>query len=140
MAGDFAAYGHALVSMVLVAVIAMLLAPMSALRKSRDGLVAGSLPEPDYASATYRYSRAHLNATENVGVFSTVCVAAILSGAAPFWVNLLASVYLVSRVIHVVVHLGGIGKESFGIRTYAFVFGTMACGLLALLAIGSVFL
>ena len=39
-----------------------------------------------------------MNAIETSGPFIGATVAAILAGAAPFWVNLFASVFIVARV------------------------------------------
>ncbi len=136
---QFAAYGHAIVSLALVAVITLVLAPISAAEKAKLGLTAGAMPEPDYSSKAYRCWRAHLNATETIGTFAAVTVAAILAGAAPFWVNLFASLFFVARLVHAVVHVKGIGAEAAGIRTISFVFGTGMCFLLAVLAILAVF-
>ncbi len=136
---QFHAYSHAIVSVALVAVIAVVLAPLSATKKARLGLVAGATPEPDYSSLAYRCWRAHLNATETMGTFAAVTFAAILAGAPPFWVNLSASLYLVARLVHSFVHVRGIGAESFGIRTFAFIFGSAMSLLLAALTIVAAF-
>ncbi len=136
---DFAAYGHAIVSVALVALIALILAPISAAEKAKLGLTAGAVPEPDYASKAYRCSRAHLNVTEVMGTFAAVTVAAILAGAAPFWVYLFASLFFLARLVHAVVHVKGIGAEAAGIRTISFVFGSAMCLLLAIMAILAVF-
>jgi uncharacterized MAPEG superfamily protein len=136
---QFDAYAHAIVSVALVAMIAILLAPLAATQKAKLGLVAGATPDPDYSSLAYRCWRAHLNATETMGTFAAVTFAAILAGAAPFWVNLFASLFFASRAVHAFVHVCGIGAETFGVRTFAFVFGSAMCLLIALTAIVAAF-
>ena len=135
----FDAYSHAIVSIALFGLITLLLAPLSAVRKQKDGLVAGAAPASDYSNPTYRWYRAHLNASETIGVFTGMVAAAILAGAAPFWVNLAASLFLVSRIGHVIVHVGGIGPANFGPRTFLYVFGWLMCIVLGLLAIFAAF-
>ena len=135
----FAAYGHAIVSMALFAMMGLVLSPISAARKASEGVESGALPEPDYANPTYRLSRAYMNAMELCGMFTAVTVAAILAGASPFWVNLLASVFFLSRVAVAIVHIRGIGKPNLGLRTMIFTVGVACCMALGLLAIGAVF-
>jgi len=136
---QFAAYTHALVSMVGFGLITLVLGPLAAARKAKEGVASGASPTPDYTSATYRLERAHQNATETIGVFVAVTVAAILAGASPFWVNLFASLFFVSRLVHVYVHLNGIGAANNGPRTFVFVFGWAMCVLTALLALAAAF-
>ena len=132
------AYGHAILSMAGFALIALVLNPIAAAAKSKEGVTAGGSPNPDYGSRTYRLWRAHMNATEMMGVFAAVTLSAILAGASPFWVNLFASLFFVSRLVHACVHIRGIGAETGGPRTVVFVFGWAMCILLALMAVAAV--
>ena len=135
---QFAVYGHALAAIAGVGLLQIVLSPLSALAKWREGLVPGSAPEPDYASRTYRAHRAYGNLTESMGLFVGLCVAAMLAGAAPFWVNVFASVYLLARVVMAVVHVQGWGKSDIGPRSYAYVTGNVMCVALALMTIAKV--
>ncbi len=134
----FAAYGHAIVSLVLFAVIVLALSPFSALKKQGEGLAPGGTPEEDYASAAYRLHRAYQNGAESLAIFATVTVAAILAGASPFWINLLASLALVTRVAMLVVHLRGIGKPHNGPRSVFYVSGWVCMLVIALFALVAV--
>ncbi|MEO3413833.1 MAPEG family protein [Roseovarius sp. CAU 1744] len=136
---QFAAYGHAIVAMAGTAVFGLLISPLSALRKSRVGLSPGCQPEPDYTSSVYRWHRAYCNLAETMGFFVACTLAAILAGASPFWVNLLASVFFLSRIVLAVVHINGIGKPHMGARSFIYVAGWLACLLLAIMAIVAVF-
>lgn len=136
---QFAHYGHAIVSMAGFALLTLAIGPFAGIRKAKDGVVSGSAPTPDYANPTYRLWRAHLNATEIMGVFVAATMAAILAGAPPFWVNLAASLFFVSRIAHAVIHIAGIGAPSYGPRTFLFIFGWFMCASLAVMAIFSVF-
>jgi uncharacterized MAPEG superfamily protein len=135
----FAEYGHAIVSLCVFALMTMLLSPASAAGKEKAGLAPGALPDADYADPLYRLCRAHLNATETLPIFATVAFAAMLAGASPLWVNILASLFLITRVLMMVVHIKGIGAPKRGPRTALYVMGWATLVLMALLAILAVF-
>lgn len=135
----FAAYGHAIVSIALWALVVLLLSPISALAKSKAGLVPGAAPQADYTDPVYRLYRSQQNSAENLAVFAAVTFAAMLAGASPFWVNWLASVAFVARLVMVFVHIQGIGKPRNGARTVLFVFGWALHAVLAVLAIFAAF-
>lgn len=136
---QFAEYGHAIVSMAVFAMIGLLLGPVAAARSTAAGYAPGEVPKPDYGDVDYRLTRAYQNAMELTGMFTAVTVAAMLAGASPGWVNILASVFLISRVVVAIVHIAGIGKPNLGPRTIAFVVGWACCLLLAIMAILAVF-
>ncbi len=124
--------------MALIGLLALILSPMSAMRKQAAGLAPGATPPEDYADATYRWHRAYANLTEATGSFALVTLAAILAGAAPFWVNLFATVFLVARLVMLVIHLRG-GKPHMGARSIVYVLGWVMCILLAIFAIVAAF-
>ncbi|SPH17333.1 hypothetical protein DEA8626_00851 [Defluviimonas aquaemixtae] len=136
----FAEYSRAIVSLALFALITLGLSPMAGVARNRAGVAAGALPKEDYANRDFRICRAYQNAAESLGAFAAVIAAAILAGAAPFWVNLFASLAVLSRLIMVFVHIQGygVGKEP-GPRTMLYVFGWLMMLLLALMAIGAAF-
>lgn len=136
---SFASYGHAVVAMALVGLMALVMGPLVGRKKSLAGLAPGAEPAADYSSAVYRWHRAYLNLTESLVGFVAVTLAAMLAGAAPFWVNLLAAVFLVARFAVVVIHVRGIGRADAGLRSLAFGTGLFACICLALFAIAGVF-
>ncbi|CUI01928.1 MAPEG family protein [Leisingera aquaemixtae] len=135
----FAAYSHALAALVIFTLIILALSPVSALAKQKAGLAPGATPREDYADKAYRLNRAYLNGCETLPAFLTVTLVAILAGAAPFWVNLLASLVLVSRMVMIVIHLRGAGKPHGGLRSVFYVIGWACIGGLALLTLAAVF-
>ncbi|UWQ23527.1 MAPEG family protein [Leisingera aquaemixtae] len=135
----FAAYSHALAALVIFTLIILALSPVSALAKQKAGLAPGATPREDYADKAYRLNRAYLNGCETLPAFLTVTLVAILAGAAPFWVNLLASLVLVSRLVMIVIHLRGAGKPHGGLRSVFYVIGWACMGGLALLTLAAVF-
>jgi uncharacterized MAPEG superfamily protein len=132
----FDAYGHALASVALFALIVMVFSPLSAIEKGKKGLAPGAEPKADYADRTYRLHRVFANGTDSLTIFAAVTVVAILAGASPFWVNLLASLTLVARGVMIVLHVGAIGQPHNGPRSFAYVAG-MIC-MFALAALGLV--
>lgn len=135
----FAAYSHALAALVIYTLIILALSPVSGRAKQKAGLAPGATPPEDYAQQAYRLNRAYLNGCETLPAFLTVTLAAILAGAAPFWVNLLAALALVARVIMIPVHLRGSGKQHAGLRSVFYVIGWACMSGLALLALVAVF-
>ncbi|KUJ76770.1 hypothetical protein AVO45_09690 [Ruegeria marisrubri] len=134
-----AEYTHAIASLVIFALLVLALSPFSALAKQGRGLAPGATPEQDYSDKAYRLNRAYLNGTETLPAFLAVTLAAILLGANPFWVNLLASLALVARVAMLIVHLRGIGKPHSGLRSVFYVAGWACMVGLAILALVAAF-
>jgi uncharacterized MAPEG superfamily protein len=133
-----AVYGHALVAIALTAILWALLGPVSAIKKEAAGAAPGGEPAADYASPAYRWHRAYMNLTESFAPFAAVTIAAIFAGASPFWVNLLASAFVVLRGVVAIVHIRGIGKPNGGLRSILFTLGwaaTIALAILTLLAV-----
>ncbi len=136
---QFAEYGHALASMALFGAILLALSPFIALAKGGAGVESGGTPPEDYTNKTYRLHRAYQNGTETLPVFVAVTVVAMVAGASPFWVNLLASLVLVSRLVMLFLHLRGIGKPHSGVRSFSYVFGWACMAILAILGVVAVF-
>ncbi|MFW8592603.1 MAPEG family protein [Cribrihabitans neustonicus] len=135
----FTAYSHALASLIGFALVVLALSPFSALAKQKRGMAPGATPAEDYSDRAYRLNRAYLNGCETLPAFLAVTVAAMLAGAAPFWVNLLAALVLLTRLAMLAVHLSGAGKPHNGMRTMFYVAGWGCMVVLAVLALVAVF-
>ncbi|WP_171178287.1 MAPEG family protein [Ruegeria sp. HKCCD8929] len=135
----FDAYSHAIASLVIFTLIVLAMSPFSALAKQGKGLAPGATPEQDYADKAYRLNRAYLNGTETLPAFLTVTVAAILAGASPFWVNLLASLALLARILMLIIHLRGTGNPHGGVRSIFYVAGWACMAVLGLMALVAAF-
>lgn len=98
------AYSHATASLAFWAILVCVLAAYSTIGRTSENRCACGKPKRDYSDPVYRRERAFMNAVEGGGPFVAATVAAILIGAAPFWVNLFATVYLVARIAVAVVH------------------------------------
>ena len=131
----FEAYSHALVALAAFALIGQVLAGVAVVSRSRAGFGPGAMPAPDYANPTYRACRAYQNTVDNVGTFAAAVTAAVLTGAAPFWVNLFASLAVVARIGFAVVYIRGIGAADGGPRSALFAFNTAMTVGIALMAV-----
>ncbi len=131
----FADYSHAIVSVALMVVFGLVLSPLSAVKKTGAGLAPGCEPDADYGSSVYRWHRTYVNLAETMGFFVGAVGVAILAGANPFWVNLLASLFFVSRLVLAFVHIKGIGKPDMSARSFLYVAGWLACIILCLMAV-----
>jgi uncharacterized MAPEG superfamily protein len=131
----FEAYSHAILSLALWALIVTFLSGASTVGRSAEKRCDCGKPKRDYSDVVYRRERAFMNAVESSGPFIASTVAAILAGAPSFWVNLLASVAIVARLVMVAVH---IGTENQALRSASFVVGWVCMIAMALLAVFAV--
>jgi uncharacterized MAPEG superfamily protein len=132
----FEAYGHAIAALALWAVLVCVLSMLSTMGREAENRCDCGKPKRNYDDPVYRRERAFMNAVEGAGPFVAVTVAAIVIGAAPFWVNLFASVYLVARVAMAAVH---IGTRNQPMRSVFFVIGLLAVLAQAAMVLGAVF-
>lgn len=129
-----ALYGHALVALALWGVVVLILSGLSVAGKPRARCDCGAVKR-DYSDPAYRRHRAFQNALETSPAFISALLASIAVGAAPYLVNLFASVFLVSRVLMAVVH---VGTENQRLRSLLYGVGWLCVILLALLALSAV--
>jgi uncharacterized MAPEG superfamily protein len=97
------AYAHAIAALAAWSLLGIAAIILSAAGTSRQRAPSGA-PVRDYTDPMYRRHRALQNMMETNAPFLAGTLAAILAGAAPFWVNLLASVFIVARVAMLLVH------------------------------------
>lgn len=132
----FDAYSHALASLGGFAFLVMVLGAMSLSGRTPENRCACGQPKRDYDDVVYRRGRAFLNAVEAIGPFIAALLAAMLTGGSPFWVNLLASVFLLARIAMAAVH---IGTTNQGLRSATWAVGTLCVAGLALIGIVGAF-
>lgn len=128
-------YGHAIVSVVIVALMAQVLNALTGIRKGSMGMVPGQGHDADYADGSYRLDRAYMNSVETIGFFGLLVLAAILSGANPLLTNIAASLVMILRIAQNVLMLRGIGRPYGGIRTQMAILSSIAVFALGLLTI-----
>lgn len=133
---EFDAYSHAIASLALWPILQIVLSMLSNVGLSAENRTASGHPKREYSDPAYRRSRAFANAIEMSGPFIAATVAAILAGAAPFWVNLLASVFIVSRIVTAVVH---IRTEIQTLRSATWMVGLLCVVILAIMAVRAAF-
>lgn len=132
----FAPYSHAIAALALWAILVCVLAALSTMGRTSENRCDCGKPKRDYGDVVYRRERAFMNAVEGAGPYVALTLAAILSGAAPFWVNLFASVYLVARVGMAIVH---IGTENQPVRSLFFMIGLFSLLAQAVVVLSAVF-
>lgn len=137
MMADFAAYSHAIVALALWAFLVSVLSGLSGVGRTAENRCECGKPERDYANPVYRRERAFMNAVETSGPFVAALVAAILAGAAPFWVNAAASLFVLARLATAFVH---IRTENQTMRSLTWFIGLLCILALIVLALGAVFL
>lgn len=101
----FDPYSHALAALAGYAILMMVLGALSTMGRSAENRCDCGQVKRDYSDPAYRRGRAFLNAIEMSGPFTMATLAAILTGGTAFWVNLLAAMFLLARIIMAVVHI-----------------------------------
>ncbi|MEM7488734.1 MAG: MAPEG family protein [Pseudomonadota bacterium] len=128
---DFAAYAPTLAALAGWAILMVVLSIMSVVGTPRARTESGH-PVRNYADPAYRRHRAFQNAVETTGPFLAAALAAMLVGAPSFWVNALASVFLVARLAMAMVH---VGTEIQALRSLLWGIGALCVLGLAFLAL-----
>ena len=134
-AAMFAPYSHTLAALAGWALLMIVLMGLSTMGEAK-ARTEGGPPVRDYSDPAYRRYRAHMNAVESAGPFVAAALGAMLVGAPPFWVNLLALVFLAARIAMAAVH---IGTENQPARSACFTLGLLCVFGLALLALFGAF-
>lgn len=129
---DFTQYSHALASLGSFALLLIVLGGLSTIGRTAENRCACGQVKRDYSDVAYRRGRAFMNAVEAAGPFIAATLAAILVGAAPFWVNLFASIFLVARVGVAAVH---VGTTHQGLRSAVWAVATLSVVALSITAI-----
>ncbi len=134
-----ASYKLALLSLTLLAFMIPMQGFVAIFLKSVKGdTPPGQTPLGDHRDRKVRAERAHLNSVENFSPFAAALIVAILAGAMPWLVNLLAATYVISRMAHWVIYFNAIGKHEGGPRTLVFILGWGISLGLAVLAFATV--
>jgi uncharacterized MAPEG superfamily protein len=132
----FTDYRHAIASLALWAIWVMILSGLSSRGRTSAARSDCGKPKWDYSDRWYRSERAFMNAVEASGPFIAATLAAILAGAAPFWVNLFASVFITARVAVAIVHIGTVNQP---LRSAVWSIGLVCILAEAVLALGAIF-
>jgi len=130
---NFDAYSHALASLGGFALLISILGMVSGRGRTADNRCDCGQPKRNYDNVVYRSNRAFMNAIESAGPFIAALMAAMLTGGAPLWVNIFATVFLVARIATAFVH---VRTTNQGLRSATWVVG-LVC-ILSLIVIGIV--
>lgn len=133
---QFAAYSHSFASLAGFAVLVLVLGALSTIGRNAENRCACGQVKRDYSDVVYRRGRAFLNAQEAAAPFVAATLAAVFVGAAPFWVNLFASVFLIARIAVAFVHIGTTNQP---LRSAVWAIGLLCTLALAVMAIKGAF-
>ncbi len=92
----------------------------------------------DHGELPFRAMRTYQNGVENLPAFAVALTIAIVAGAGPSLVNMLAVIHVGFRVLYAVIYFGGYGKPAGGPRSLTYVAGwamNVALVVVALLAV-----
>lgn len=128
----FEVYSHALAALSGFALLMIVLGALSTVGRSADNRCACGQVKRDYSDPAYRRGRAFANAIEIAGPFAMATLVAILTGSNPFWVNLFASVFLLTRIAMAIVH---IRTEIQPLRSVFWAIGTVCVAALAVIGL-----
>ena len=88
---------YAMGSTGLLMLIQLLVADLAGLKSHHK---PGTPVAPDTESFIFRATRSHANTNESVAIFILLAVSGLLSSVPPQWLNVMASVYVASRAVH----------------------------------------
>ena len=80
----------------------------------------------DYRALSFRAMRTYQNFVETLPAFGFALLTAIIVGVIPFWVNLLAGIYFVFRLLFWAIYYSGIGKTVSGPRSIVYAGANLA--------------
>lgn len=133
-------YGHALVAIVVYALLSNVLNAMVGIRKGARKMQPGASFSPAaYDNPDWRLERSQLNSVEMGGFSLAMIIAGILAGGAPFWVNLFATLILLARLGMTFIYMRGVGAGYMGPRTWLAIVTTVSNFGLGLLVLAAVF-
>lgn len=135
----FAEYGHAIIAVLIYALLAQVLNAATGIKKGSLNMAPGENYAPDFNNPAYRLDRAYMNTIEMLAFFAPIVAFAILAGADPFIVNIAASAALILRVLINVLMIRGVGKGYGGIRTNMIILHSIANIAMVLLGVAAVF-
>ncbi len=130
----FSDYTLALAALACWGLLVLALSGLSLRGRTPENRTESGLPKRNYAEPSYRAYRAYANAMESSPPFMAGLLACIMLGAAPFWVNGLAAVFILSRIAMAYIH---IATENQAARSGAYGIGwlcMLALGLIALIS------
>jgi uncharacterized MAPEG superfamily protein len=99
---EFIVYRATLTSLGLAGVLLVLQLIVAHLAAIRGKHKSGYPIAADSGSFIFRSARAHLNTIESISAFALIAIAGILLGANPSALNVLAPLWLLSRLSHMV--------------------------------------
>ncbi|MEP5759621.1 MAG: MAPEG family protein [Litoreibacter sp.] len=130
------AYQFSFLVLAILALIALVQSFLNApLAFGGNSQTPGMPLQYDHTHVSFRVVRTYANTVENLPALGFALLMAIVAGASPWAINLLAGIHLVFRVLFWGIYYSGIGKVTGGPRTLAYVGGALANIVIAGMAI-----
>ncbi|RTE85949.1 MULTISPECIES: MAPEG family protein [Gammaproteobacteria] len=109
----------------------------SGAKAKRPGAIPGVIPaELGHGDFVFRAWRTHQNTVENLGTILGGAVLAILAGASPVWVNVLLTIIVLGRLLHMILYYSIATEKNPSPRSWFFILAWLAN--LALIILGIV--
>jgi uncharacterized MAPEG superfamily protein len=123
----FVAYQFSFLVLAILALIALIQSFMNAPLAFGSGQQTPGMPlQHDHNDLSFRALRTYANTVENLPAIGFALLMAIVAGASPWIINLLAGIHLGFRLLFWAVYYSGVGKVTGGPRTMAYVGGAFA--------------
>ncbi len=75
-----------------------------------SGHIAGYPITPDHRRFLFRSARAHANTNESIYAFGMLTGVGVVVSVEPYWLTILAGVWLISRVLHMLAYYASIKR------------------------------
>jgi uncharacterized MAPEG superfamily protein len=120
------AYAISIIGVLALCLLSILLAFHSGSSKGRAGALSGPVLPADDDNLLYRIDRAHMNSVEALAPVVVPAVLAMMVGVGPTTLDVLVSVHVAIRLVHLVVYLrGGNAAKGGSVRTILYVSGAL---------------
>lgn len=120
----FSSYNGAIAALILAVIITLVQGFLGAVFGFvKGGKTPGAALDGDHANIGFRALRTYQNSTENLPAFAVAVIAAIVVGASASLINMLAWLYVGSRLLFWGVYYAGVGKPAGGPRSMIYVLG-----------------
>ncbi|CUS47902.1 MAG: putative relative of glutathione S-transferase, MAPEG superfamily [Idiomarinaceae bacterium HL-53] len=138
---DLSAYYGSLLWLGILLVMVMVQWLVASYAKAKmPGAIPGVIPaDLGHHNFVFRAWRTHQNTVENLGTMLGGAIFAILAGASPVWVNVMLTIMVLGRLLHMVLYYGIATEKNPSPRSWFFMlawfanFALIIMGLVALL-------
>ncbi len=133
---QLAAYQPAFLALALLTLAVLVQGFLAGILGLAGGEEISGMPlKGDHTRFSFRTLRTYANSTENLPAFVATLLMATLVGVGAVFVNWLAVIHVVARMVFWAVYYSGIGKVGGGLRTIVYTIGLFANIVLAAMTV-----